>query len=187
MFPEIESEKGGFAFQKWRVLIGGGDDRKFSVLFHKPGPTAAEALERCIGEFFFEGLVRSEVLFDRLGEFPGRFAAAVRRHHEPKFAVIKVSPDIVTKPYADGLRSLVEIHEEFLGRELGEFGLVREKLVRVSDIGLVVLVVVNPHRFGIDVRLQGLVGIGKRWESVGTGRRRLGLSHQGRAATNSKA
>ena len=187
MFPDIDSEQGGFSIQERRILIRRRNDRKFAILLHKPGPTASEALECRIGELLFECLKRAKVLFDGIGEFSCRLTTAIGRHHKPKLAVIEVSPDIVTQPNADRLWGFVEIGEEFFRCELGEFGLIGEELIGVRDVGLVMLIVVDPHCLGIDVRLKGLVSVGQRRECVGTGRWRLGFSRQGCADKCGKA
>ena len=53
---------------------------------------------------FFEFLERSESGFDRAGQIICGFTASFRGHHEPKRAVIDVTPDIVAKPRAERFR-----------------------------------------------------------------------------------
>ena len=181
MFPDIEAENGGVAFEKRRVLVRGGEDGELAVLHHEPSPAAAESLERGVGELFFEFGERAEGLVDGFGEGAGGFAAAVGRHHEPEERVVEVAADIVAQAGADGFGSGAEVFEEFLGCELGEFGLVGEEFVGVGDVGLVVLVVVDAHRLGIDVRLERFIGIGERREGVGAGRGSGGVLRGGGA------
>ena len=78
---------------------------------------------------------------------------------------------IIAQAGADGLGSLGEILQQLLGREFGQFGMIDEQPVRIIDVGLMMLVVVNLHRPGVDVRLERLIGIRQRRQGVGTGRR----------------
>jgi hypothetical protein len=61
---------------------------------------------------------------------------------------------------------VLEVREDLLDglvREVGPF----EGGVRVVDVGLVVLVVVDAHRLLVDVRLESPVVVGKRWDFEG--------------------
>ena len=118
---------------------------------------------------FFEFRKRAEGFVDGFREGAGGLAAAVGRHHEPEERVVQVAADIVAEAGADGLGGILEVFEEFFGRKLREFGVAGQEFVGVRDVGLVVLVVVDAHRLGIDVRLEGLVGIREGRECVGTG------------------
>ena len=51
--------------------------------------------------------------------------------------------------------------EQLLQRFLLEIGMRLERRVQVLDVRVVVLVVVDPHRLLVDVRLQGVVGVGQ--------------------------
>jgi hypothetical protein len=55
----------------------------------------------------------------------------------------------------------LDVREDGLHRTVRPLGAV-ERLVGVVDVRLVVLVVVNPHRLLVDVRLQRRVVVGQR-------------------------
>jgi hypothetical protein len=62
----------------------------------------------------------------------------------------------------------VEADEDLLDRSVGPVGAF-EGGVDLVDVGLVVLVVVDPHRLAVDVRLERVVVVGERWDRVGHG------------------
>jgi len=62
--------------------------------------------------------------------------------------------------------TLFQIAEQVFGRVLAEVGVLLDGAVQIGDVGLVVLVVVQMHGFGVDVRFQSGVIIGKRWNFV---------------------
>ena len=56
----------------------------------------------------------------------------------------------------------IELDEDLLDRTIGPFGAL-ERLVRVVDVGLVVLVVVEVHRLRVDRGLERVVVVRQRW------------------------
>ncbi len=54
-----------------------------------------------------------------------------------------------------------EATQQVLDRELGERRLGDQGLVQIVDVGLVVLVVVDLHRARVEMRLEGVEGIGQ--------------------------
>jgi len=104
----------------------------------------------------------------------GGLAAALGLHHEPEHRVVGMSAGIIAQCGADFLGHLVEMRDELVNRELGKVGVSGQRFVGVVHVGRVVLVVVDAHRLGVDVRFQGLVGIGQVGQFVGSGRRLVG-------------
>ena len=80
---------------------------------------------------------------------------------------------IVAQASADSFRGLAEILEQVLRRKLGQLRLVGKQLVGIFYISLVMLIMMNLHGDRVDLRLQGLIGIRKRRQRVGAGRRRV--------------
>jgi len=68
---------------------------------------------------------------------------------------------IVPHRHPDVLRHGIEIHQERLDGLLRQIRRAFQRLVQVGDVGAVMLVVMDPHRLFVDMRLQGVVGIGQ--------------------------
>ena len=68
--------------------------------------------------------------------------------------MVRVAAGVVAHGGADLLREDLEVREHVVDRLVRPFG-PRQRLVRVVDVGLVVLVVVEPHGLLVDVRLEG--------------------------------
>ena len=73
---------------------------------------------------------------------------------------------VVAHAAAEGVGDLGEVGNEGLGGELGEGGVILKEIVGVGDVGLVVLTVMDFHRFDVDVRREGVVGVREGWEGV---------------------
>ena len=69
---------------------------------------------------------------------------------------------------ADRFRHVVEIRQHFRNRLVRDLRIVLGEIVQIGDIGLVMPVVMDLHRLGIDVRLQRIRGVGERVELEGT-------------------
>ena len=77
-----------------------------------------------------------------------------------------MAADVVADGGLDRVGHHVDLGEDVLDRAVGPLGAV-ERLVRVVDVGLVVLVVVDLHRLRVDVRLEGGEVVGKGGSSKG--------------------
>ncbi|MCY1394845.1 hypothetical protein D9M71_97730 [compost metagenome] len=64
-----------------------------------------------------------------------------------------------------GLGQHLDTGDQFFDRPLGIFGALYRG-VKVVDVGLVVLAMVDLHGLGIDVRFQRIVGIGQRRQGI---------------------
>jgi hypothetical protein len=62
--------------------------------------------------------------------------------------------------------NLGQVADEVVDGLCGQLGVVGERGIEVVDVGLVVLVVVNLHRLGVDERFEGGVVVRKRCEFV---------------------
>jgi len=82
-----------------------------------------------------------------------------------------VPAGVVAQHVAHVLGHRADSAEKVLDRLLGQLRMLLQRAVGVVDVRLVVLVVMDLHRLGVDVRLQRIEAIGKR--------RKL-ISHVGR-------
>jgi hypothetical protein len=80
--------------------------------------------------------------------------------------VVDVSADVVDEALADVSRGLVEVEEELFGAEFGELRVPFEEAVGVVHVSPVVLIMVDAHGLGIEMRFEGVVGVGQRREGV---------------------
>ena len=94
-----------------------------------------------------------------------RLAAAVRAHDLPEERVVRVPAAVVAHGRPPLLRQQVDVVEHLLERPAVPLGAL-DRLVQVVDVGLVVLVVVEPHRLLVDVRLERVVGVRKRRQLI---------------------
>ena len=74
---------------------------------------------------------------------------------------------IVAQGGTDGLGHRGEVGDQFVDRFGREVGMVFERVVRVGDVSLMMFVVMDFHRARVDVRLEGVVCVSKRWKFVG--------------------
>ena len=93
-------------------------------------------------------------------------AAAVRAHRLPEQRVVVVAAAVVADGAALRLRHLAQDRR---GRPRSACRRARplQRGVRLVDVRLVVLVVMEAHRVRVDVRLERLVGVGERRDFVG--------------------
>ncbi len=72
-------------------------------------------------------------------------------------------------PYgaANRLGDAAQVADQILDRLAGEIGMPLERAVELGDVGRVVLVVVDPHRLLVDVRLERVVVVRQRGQFVG--------------------
>src|SRR5205814_6934514 len=63
-------------------------DRELAVAVDQPGPAAAEAFHRGVGELLLEAIVSAEVRFDPLGDAAAGLAAALGPQAVPEERVV---------------------------------------------------------------------------------------------------
>ena len=132
---------------------------------HEPGPAGAEAGRAAGVELLLEGVEAAEGRVDRRGQVAGGRAAAARAHDLPEEGVVGVAAAVVADGRADGRGQRVEVGEHLLDVRVGPLGAL-ERRVGLVDVGLVVLVV-GIRIVAVDVRLQGVVVVGKGGELEG--------------------
>ena len=114
----------------------------------------------------------------------GRAADAIRAnraHQLPEFGVIGVAAAVVADRGANLRGDLGQIADQIVNGLGGQLGVAGEGGVEVVDVGLMVLVVVDVHRLGVNERLKGGVVVGKRGEFVSHRGNLLGLDCSARA------
>ena len=172
MLPDIETDNGGATdagnsfTHEGTVLIGSGADREGLVGFDvEPSPSRAEAADAGCGEFFFHRIEGAEGGIDGGGEL-GRRGRASGAEDGPEEGVIGVSARVVAEGATNTFRHFAEIGDEFINAQSGEVIVTFERGVGFADVSLVMLVVMNFHRAGIDVGLECVCGVRKVWECV---------------------
>ena len=78
-------------------------------------------------------------------------------------------PALVADRGADGVGDGAKVGDELLGGFNGEVGVAGDGGVEVVDVGGVVLVVVEVHGLGVNVGLEGVIGVGEWGEGEGAG------------------
>ena len=121
-------------------------------------------------EGLLEGLEVAEISGDLGGNGAGGRAAdavgADRTHQLPKYSVIGVATGVIFDASANLFGNLCQIADEVVDGLGGQLGVVGEQCIEVVDVGLVVLVVMNLHRLGVDERFEGGVVVRQRCEFV---------------------
>ena len=96
---------------------------------------------------------------------PGWFASLSLSDCGPEERVVRVAATVIAYGGADGFRHFVEARDQ-LFNVLFAKRISLESLVQICDICRMMLVMMNFHRFGIDVRLKSVKCIGKRGKLV---------------------
>ena len=81
-------------------------------------------------------------------------------------SMIGVAAAVVSNGCPDRLGHLVETTQQILDREIGQVRIRFDRLVQVVDVCLVMLVVMELHRLGVDVGLEGIVRESQRRQLV---------------------
>ena len=133
----------------------------------EPRPAGAEPLHAGIVELGLERVERSpKAVVDRIRERAGRVAATAGRHDLPEQRVVGVAAAVVADRGADILRQAIQLLDELLDRGPVEIRAL-DGLVDVVDVGLVMLVVVDPHGLLVDRRRERVVVVGQGRQVVG--------------------
>ncbi|MNI39498.1 hypothetical protein D3C73_936810 [compost metagenome] len=171
VLPDVQGKDGGIAGGASRcahqgaVLVGAAFDLQAAVAVDgQPCPATAEAGLRGLAEGFLEGLVAAEVAIDGRGKFVIG-GAAVGTEHGPEQAVVGVAAAVVAHCAADRFGQGIQIGDQGFHR-LRRQARLFQRGIEVVDVGLVVLAVVDFHRARIEVRFEGIVGIGEGGKRV---------------------
>ncbi|MNE60328.1 hypothetical protein D3C80_1554660 [compost metagenome] len=126
----------------------------------EPGPATAEAGQRSLGEGFLETVESAQLLIDSLGQRAFGFPSAAGRHDVPEQRMVGVAASLIDHRRAQFFRQLLNGRHQLLHGPLGILGALDGR-VEVVDVGLVMFGVVDLHGLRIDVRFQGVVGVGQ--------------------------
>ncbi|KAG0763484.1 hypothetical protein G6F22_018417 [Rhizopus arrhizus] len=184
VLPDIQCQDRRVAGQADRcahqraVLVGAAFNLQVTVAISgQPRPAAAEAGLRGLAEGILERIEAAEIAIDGRAEFVIR-GAATGAEYGPEQAVVGVATAIVAHRAALRFGHRIKVGDERLDRLRGDAGLL-EGGIEVVDVGLVVLAVVDLHRARIEVRLEGIIGVGERGKRV---RHRSNLRGEGQRA-----
>ena len=133
--------------------------RGYAVARGQPGPPAAEPGQAGFLELFFEFVEAPKGRVDGPGQVAGRGRGSAGRHQLPEHGVVVVTAAVIANGRTNRLGHLSQIPDQLLNREFVEVRMILERRIQVVDVGIVVLVVVDPHRLLIDGRFQGVVGV----------------------------
>ncbi|ENH91544.1 phosphomannomutase [Pseudomonas aeruginosa VRFPA02] len=169
VLPYVQAEDRRIAVHQRAVLVAAALHQQAALGSHaEPGPAAAEAGQRSLGERILERLEAPELLIDGPPQVAIGTATALGRHHGPEQRVVGMPTAIVDNRGAQLLRQTSQLPQQTFHRLLG-IGRAFQRGVQVVHIGLVVLAVVDLHGQRIDVRFQGIVGVRQGRQGVGHG------------------
>lgn len=182
MFPDVQTEDRGSrlgddSLHEGVFLVGGGGDEKLSISADaEPGPAGTEASGGGGVELGLHLVKAAEIVIDLGldGTDGGNVCGSGLGHEGPEHCVVVVTATGVDDGGADGLwerRDVCLDSGEGEALEGGTVGTI-EHFVDVTNVGLVVLGVMDVHGGGVDVGLEGVIGVGEGWESeihVGSG------------------
>jgi hypothetical protein len=160
VLPDVHAQDRDLAVADRAVLVRGRHDRERTALDDDPAPAAAELVDGRVVHLLLQVLDAAERLVDRVCEVALGLAAALRAHDLPEERVVGVAATVVADRFALVLGNAVEVAKDLLDRLVGPFRSF-EGRVRLVDVGLVVLVVMDAHRLLVDVRLERGVVVGK--------------------------
>ena len=161
MLPNVDAQQRRIAVHQGAVLVGGAFDDELLVLVDaEPSPTAAETAGGRSAEVRLECIETAELRGDRLGQLAARLAALAGANRRPKLRVIGVSAAVVANRGPNVLGDLVDVLEQLFDWPIVPLGPF-DGLVQIRHISLVMLIVMDFHRLGVDVRLKGIIGVGQ--------------------------
>ena len=169
MLPHVVAEQRALAVHHRIVLVGTRLDRELAVLGDgDEHPARTEHASAGGVEVVLHLFEPAEVAVDR-GQHVAFGLAAVRAHDLPEHGVVGMAAHAVAHAGADRLRHIIETAEHFANRLGGDLRIVLGEIVQIGDERLMMPVVMNLHRFGIDMRLQrrGRIGEGRQRERAG--------------------
>ena len=168
MLPDIVGDHRLVAIHDRTVLVGQRDDLEGALLVHdQPHKSAAETTDATSLELGLELVKGAKGLGDRLGKLADRCASLAWSHDLPEEGVVGVSATVVTDSCADALGHNGEVGDQVVHRLGSQLRVILEGVVEVVDVGGVVLVVMDLHRAGINMRLKSIESVGKRRQRVG--------------------
>ena len=125
-----------------------------------PKRPAAAAVKACL-----EGVEAAQLRLIASASLPRRLAALARADRGPEHRVVGVAAAVVADRGANVLGHLLDVAQQLFDRLVVPRGAL-DRLVQIRDVGRVMLVVMDFHRPGVDVRLQRVEGVGQRGKLV---------------------
>src|SRR6185437_8734677 len=126
----------------------------------EPCPSRPEAGRAGGGELLLELCEVAKGRTDRLAQATGRLASSLGGvEPKPEERVIPVTAAVVAHGGADTLRHLGEPHHEVIERTPSELRCFGDGGVEVGDVRAVVLVVMDLHRLGVNMRLERIEAV----------------------------
>src|SRR2546422_1388914 len=167
VLPHIDTEHRGQVFHVRAVLVRVRLDQELSArIRQQPRPAAAELADARFLELLLERVVAAERAADRIAQLAGRSAAPIRAHDGPEDRVVRVPARVVAQDGAHVFRHRADSAEQVLDRLLGQLGVLLESAIGVVHVSGVVLVVVDLHRLGVDVRLERIERVREWWKLI---------------------
>src|SRR5262249_37515939 len=155
VLPDVKADYRVFAFHDRAILVGGGDYVYLASVLDQPRPAGAEARGGGGGEFFLEGGEAAEGGVDSGGQVAHRVASGAGAQDRPKHRVVVVAAGVVADGGADVFGDdRAVVRQKFFDRFVREVGGGFERFVGVRHVSGVMLVVMNLHRLGVNMRFQ---------------------------------
>ena len=164
MFPDIDAEHDFLAFHERAVLVRAALDHQLAAVVDHPRPAAAEAADASLFDFFLQLVEPAERAGDRICNRTGRSTATTGTHDLPEHRVVRMTAAVVANRTTDVFGHGIDARQQFLDRLRVQLGVLVERGVEVRHVRLMMLAVVNFHRARIDVRLEGVERVWKRWK-----------------------
>jgi hypothetical protein len=161
VLPDVHADEGCLPVRERVVLVWRRDHGETGAVMDEPGPAGAELGHPGVLHLRLQLVEGTERVVYRSGQIAIGRAAAVGRHRLPEEVVVEVAAAVVADRRALVLGDLREVRDDLLDRLVGPVGAL-ERGVHLVHVSLVVLVVMNPHRGFVDVRLEPRVVVGKR-------------------------
>ncbi len=118
-------------------------------------------------ELLLESIETAERRLDRVGQRPGRGTTGVWRHPFPERRMIHVAATVVADRRPDVLGNLADVPQKILDALRLQIRILLERGIQVRHICLVMLPVMDLHGLRIDMRLERIEAIRKRWKLMG--------------------
>src|SRR5512132_2826277 len=170
VLPDVDAEKRRVSLGERRVLVGGRVRLERRAVPDEPAPAAAEPGDAVLGHRLLQRVEAAEGVVDRAAQVAARLAAAGGAHYRPEERMVRMPTGVVAHGALLVCGKGGQVAQDVLDGPVGPLRAL-EGLVRIVLVRLVVLVVVDPHRLGVDVRLERLVRVGQ----VGNGVRHRSL------------
>jgi hypothetical protein len=169
VLPDVVAHQRALAVHHRAVLVRAGLDRELAVLVDgHEHPARAELASACSVEVVLEFFHAAEIAIDR-GQYLAFRLAAARAHDLPEHGVVGVAAEIVANGDFDAVVERVEIAEHVRHRRRRQLWIGLGETVEVGDEGLVMPVVMDFHRLGVDMGLERSGRISQWRQREGTG------------------